>query len=215
MNYKFDLTSQPKPSESQQIDLSGLLSNIDKVNLENTLTEANSEQLASSLVKTDYIPQSATYITEIGDRFYLLDYHSQSEPKPVLIDASIAKLQQPPTALKLEESKRTNDGGSALFGRKGLLIGVGLGILLTLGATRIFSPSTAEGEAEPVQIEEGTAPTQTVTVAEVTTENLDRALNASGTVTAFERTPVMSQAGGLLITEVLAERAIWSNEGRS
>ena len=216
MNYKFDLNHQPEKTElSQDSEIfEGLLSNLDKVTLENTLAETNPREPVYGAIKTDFVPQPATYITEIDDRFYLLDYQSQHDPKPVLIEASnFVQLEQPSTARELDHKTKVNPKASFL-GNKGLLIGVGLGILLTLGATRIFSPTTSNQEAEPVKIDSATAPSQTVTVAEVTSDKINRTLNVSGTVTAFERTPVMSQAGGLLITEILAERGDFVDRGQ-
>ncbi|WP_439655364.1 efflux RND transporter periplasmic adaptor subunit [Waterburya agarophytonicola] len=96
---------------------------------------------------------------------------------------------------------------SLFSGKKGILMGVGLGVVLTLGVTRLFLTPTAnnKGESESALVNESIAPAQTVTIAEVKTRDINSTLDASGTVTAFERTPVMSQAVGLQITEILAE----------
>ena len=218
MNYKSNLNPQSQKSEgsSDSKIFEELLTNLDKVALGNTLAETNSHELVYPAFETNFVLQPATYITEIGDRFYLLDYQSQYDPQPVPIEASNLMKNTSPlkdsTSLDIVKSEqsltakpnKTKDSEASFFGNK-VLIGVGLGILLTLGATRVFSPTTSNSEAE-LQIDSATAPRQTVTVAEVTRENIDRTLNVSGTVTAFERTPVMSQAGGLLITEILAER---------
>ena len=214
MNYKLDL-NRPEKSElpQHQETFENLLGNLDKINLENTLAETNSQEPIDPATESDSVPQSATYITEIGDRFYVLDYQSQYDPKPVPVESSnLVQMHQPSTAVDLE--KQPKIVSTSFLGNKGLLIGVGLGVLLTLGATRIFSPTTSNPEAKPEVINSVAAPSQTVTVAEVTTDNIDRTLNVSGTVTAFERTPVMSQAGGLLITEVLAERGDFVERGQ-
>ena len=226
MNYKFNLNHQPKKSElSQDSEIfEGLLSNLDQIPLENTLAEANPHEPIYPAIDTDFVRQPATYITEIDDRFYLLDYRSQQDPKPVPLEASSLVNSTPPlknptfAEFALDPSLTgkldTKVSPKASLGNKGLLIGVGLGILLALGATRIFSPTTSNPEAEPVQVNSPAAQGQTVTVAEVTRENINRTLNVSGTVTAFERTPVMSQAGGLLITEILAERGDFVDRGQ-
>ena len=207
MNYKFELNHQPKKSELSQDSetFEGLLSNLDEITLENTLAQTNPHEPIYPAIDTNFIPKPATYITEIGDRFYLLDYRTQRNPEPVPLEASnlTTKLDQPSTVKKLDSKAEVN---STSLGNKGLLIGVGLGILLTLGATRIFSPTTSNQNVEPVAVDSSAPGGQTVTVAEVTNQPIDRTLNVSGTVTAFERTPVMSQAGGLLITEIFAER---------
>ena len=228
MNYKFDLNHQPKKSGlSQDIEMfEGLLSNLDKIALENTLVEVNPRELIYPAIDTNFVRQPATYITEIDDRFFLLDYRAQHDPKPIPLEASslvnsipfvkgaerdFAKLDRSLTATELDTKVNPK---ASFSGKKGLLIGVGLGVLLALGATRIFSPTASNQEAEPVQINSPAAARQTVTVAEVTRENINRTLNVSGTVTAFERTPVMSQAGGLLITEILAERGDFVERGQ-
>ena len=227
MNYKFDLNHHSKKSE-RPIDserFEELLNNLDEISL-GVLAETNPHELVYSGGETNFVPQPATYITEIGDRFYLLDYRSQYDPKPVPVEASnlvnsnpLVKdlvggdlvLEQPLTATKSDRKSKLDLKASFLNNK--MLIGVGLGILLTLGATRILSPTTSSQEAE-LQINPATAPNQTVTVARVTKENINRTLNVSGTVTAFERTPVMSQAGGLLITEILAERGDFVERGQ-
>ena len=77
-------------------------------------------------------------------------------------------------------------------------IGLALGVLLTLAATRIFAPSTATNtQPESEIVAESAVPAQAVTIAEVTTTDIDSTLDLSGTVAAFERTPVMSQASRL------------------
>lgn len=213
MNYNLDLNHQPKKSElsPEREKFEGLLSDLEG-NSWNSLTESNSQQPIYPTLDTNFVPKPATYIAEIGDRFYLLDYRSQHDPKPVPLEAgNLADLEQPSTSTELDKTKINP---KASLGNKGLLIGVGLGILLTLGATRIFSTTASNPEAEPVAIDPTTAEGQTVTVAEVTSERIDRSLNVSGTVTAFERTPVMSQAGGLLITEILAERGDFVDRGQ-
>ena len=93
------------------------------------------------------------------------------------------------------------------MGKHGLLWGTALGILLTLSATKIFSSQTTanKSQSEP-EVVGDRALAQTVTVIEVITTEIDSTLNVSGTVAAFEQTPVMSQAAGLQITDVLVER---------
>ena len=226
MNYKFNLNHQPKKSElSQDREIfEGLLSNLDQISLENTLVEANPHEPIYPAIDTDFVRQSATYITEIDDRFYLLDYRSQRDPKPVPLEASSLANSTPllknpefgdfalnPSSTTQLDSKVNP---KASLGNKNLLIGVGLGVLLALGATRIFSTTSSNPEAEPVQINSPAAQGQTVTVTEVKRENINRTLNVSGTVTAFERTPVMSQASGLLVTEILTERGDFVDRGQ-
>ena len=211
MNSKFELNHQSKKSElSSDSEFEGLLSNLDEISLD-TLAKTNTQQPVYGAIDSNFVPKLATYITEIDDRFYLLDYRSQRNPQPVPLETShLTKLDRPSTSQELDKIEANP---KASLGNKGLLIGVGLGILLSLGATRIFSPTTSS-QTEPVEVSSATAPSQAVTVAEVTTEQINRTLDVSGTVTAFERTPVMSQAGGLLITEILAERGDFVDRGQ-
>ena len=208
MDYKFKLNHQHKTSELSQggESFEELLNKLGKITLENTLAETNSHEPVYPELDTNFVPQPGIYITEIDDRFYLLDYQLQYDPKPVPLEESNLLKPGQLSTTKESNNKIEVDSKALFFKNKGLLIGIGLGILLTLGATRIFSTTSSNQQAEPVAIDSATAPSQSVTLTEVTTERINRTLNASGTVTAFERTPVMSQAGGLLITEIFAER---------
>jgi multidrug efflux pump subunit AcrA (membrane-fusion protein) len=224
VNYKFNLNNKHQEFNIPEDKPTGesfaqLLSNLERVSLDNSLTQANFYQIAYPPVRKNFDSKPATYITEINDRFYILDYELGFEPKPEPLQASIAKLQQPST---IELNKLDNLEPSTSFlsqpfpslnGRKGLLIGIGLGVLLTVGGTRILSP-TAVREQPPVQIDTATVPTQAVTTIAVNTQDINRTLSASGTIVAYERIPVMSQAGGLLIKELLAERGDFVERGQ-
>lgn len=176
------------------------------------------EQLPSPTAPlgSGYVPQKALYITEIGDRFYLLDYAvAELDPKPVPLEANPKLPQSTAKLTSIKPTPTANNNSSLFSGKRGLLWGVGLGILVTFGATRIFSTQTADSgnTVEPTEIGT-TAPSQTVTVTEVTTTDIESTLNVSGTVTAYERIPVMSQASGLQITDVLVERGDYVERGQ-
>ncbi len=99
--------------------------------------------------------------------------------------------------------------------KKGLIIGMGLGILLTWGLTRWLSPSAPQATETPsTNVTKSVSPARTVTVAEVEKTTVERTLNASGTVAAYEEIPVMSQATGLQITAILAERGDRVRQGQ-
>ena len=210
MNSSSDLNYKPeKPDLTPNGRVDDKLGDLDSIVLENTFAEQNFSTLANSPLKSSYVPQKAVYITEIGDRFFLLDYAVEElEPKPIpLTAANLSKLPQL-TANKVESTENSPATKPMLSGKKNLLWGIGLGILLTFGATRIFSSQTASNPdaSESTEVVESTSASQTVTVTEVTTTDIDSTLNASGTVIAYERIPVMSQAAGLQITDVLVER---------
>lgn len=209
MNSQSDLNHKPEESNvtrnSQADDLPG---DLDSLVLENAFAEQNFPTLTDSPLKSNYVPQLATYITEIGDRFYLLDYGLQElEPKPRPLTADNLSPKPQPTA-KTESKKNSSATKSIFSGNKGLFWGLGVGILLTFGATRIFAPQTTanSGASESTEAIVSAPASQTVTVAEVTTTDINSTLNASGTVIAYERIPVMSQAAGLQITDILVER---------
>jgi HlyD family secretion protein len=105
-----------------------------------------------------------------------------------------------------------NDSNRArsLLSKKGdLLIGVGMGALLTAGGTQLLnsSPKESVSAAETIaKSNTASASAQSVTATEVKAANLDRTLKANGTVAAFELVPVTSQGTGLQIKQVLVER---------
>ncbi len=208
MNSKSKTNHQPEefnlPHESEVVDK--LFDDLEALAL-------NDAFATQTLLMNEYPPlklgfsfPQGVYITEIEEQFYLLDYGREGfEPKPVPLKASNLAKSSPQS--KISEVKNYNSvSSSAFLGKKGLLWGLALGILLTMGATRIFSAQTTGTKGEPTLVGESAAPAQTVTVTKVTTTKIDSTLSVSGTVSAYESTPVMSQAAGLQITDVLVER---------
>ena len=206
---EFDLTKGDR-------GVSKSLGELDNLILENSLLGENSLDLAYLEPQSNFTPEKALYITEIDDRFYFLDYSQKFDPQPKPIEANNSNLTQ---LLSISNSKadlaKPNITNPTLLGKKGLLVGLGLGVLLTLGATRLLVPSTSNNnESEPVQITESSAPAQAVTITEVETSSINSTIDASGTVSAYESIPVMSQASGLQITEILAERGDFVDRGQ-
>ena len=168
------------------------------------------------------IPKKALYITEIDSQFCFLDYsQAESNPKPKPIEASNLATAQ---LLTISDSKSSSDlakdsnakNSSWFLGKKDLLIGAGVGALLALAGTRVFltPANNSQSSSPPVQVAPSNVPPQAVTVTEVETSSIDSTIDASGTVRAYESIPVMSQASGLQITEVLAERGDFVNRGQ-
>ena len=104
-----------------------------------------------------------------------------------------------------------------------LIIGIGLGLLISWSGSKLLSParnqesiaasttqtvSTNTPEANPTVI-----PRQ-VTITEVSSNLVSRSLNASGTVEAYELIPVMSQATGLQIQEILVDEGDYVKQGQ-
>ncbi|MGB5712767.1 MAG: efflux RND transporter periplasmic adaptor subunit [Waterburya sp.] len=213
MNSKFDIN--PKPEEFELIQNSDvvdkLLGNLNSIALENSFAEQDLSSRGNSSLNTGYVPQKAVYIAEIEDQFCMLDYAVEGyEPKPEPLTANnLVKSPQPEktnTALSLNNINNNNFKLASSLGKRALWVGIGLGVLLTLGATRILSPQTTVSNGKLEVVSESTATAQTVTVTEVITTDIDSTLNVSGTVIAYETIPVMSQAGGLQITDILVER---------
>lgn len=95
-----------------------------------------------------------------------------------------------------------------LSGGRGLVIGIGIGVVLAVGGTRFLGSQPTNAPAKkPAPT---TAPAQTlgqsVTVATVENSRVNRTLEATGSVSAFEMIPVSSQATGLQIQEVLVDQ---------
>ena len=214
---EFDFT----PSNSV---VSKSLGELDNLLLKKSFSGDDSLDLAYSGAESNFVPQNGLYITEIDHKFYFLDY-SQAEPNPQpkpieasnLVSAQLAKIPGSKASSNSNLAKASHASNSTfLLGKKGLLIGLGLGVLLTLGATRLFLTPTADNQNDSPIAEgvESAAPPQAVTIVQVETSNIENTLDASGTVAAYESTPVMSQAAGLQITEVLAERGDFVERGQ-
>lgn len=88
------------------------------------------------------------------------------------------------------------------FGWQGVGLGLGLGIALTAGAGLILPKLTATKQAAP-KIQQPAAPSQTVTVATAQTSRITRTLTATGSVAARDLIPVLPQANGLQIKQIL------------
>lgn len=112
--------------------------------------------------------------------------------------------------LELENSQLKSTNESSL--RQGwLLLGIGLGVILTWGGTTFFSsPPTTQAEAS-VEIY---ATPQAITVSKVASSEIMRTLEASGTVTAFELVPVSARVTGLQVRTILAEEGQWVQAGQ-
>lgn len=100
-------------------------------------------------------------------------------------------------------------------GRKGLAIGVGLGILATLIGVKLLSArSTPEAAVTNVPTELPSPQARSVTVAQVETGSVDRTIEVSGTVQPLELVPVTSEVTGLQIQEILVGEGAQVNKGQ-
>ncbi|HEY9741765.1 MAG TPA: efflux RND transporter periplasmic adaptor subunit [Coleofasciculaceae cyanobacterium] len=95
-----------------------------------------------------------------------------------------------------------------LSGGRGLVIGIGIGVVLAAGGMRFLGSQPTNAPAKKPAPTASAAPTsaQSVTVATVENSRVNRTLEATGSVSAFEMIPVSSQATGLQIQEVLVDQ---------
>ncbi|MEM9274198.1 MAG: efflux RND transporter periplasmic adaptor subunit [Cyanobacteria bacterium P01_F01_bin.143] len=103
--------------------------------------------------------------------------------------------------------------------KNSLIIGIGVGMVISLGITRFISPlahqeSIAASQPETPATESPKKLARYVTVTEVETSRVARSLKASGTVEAYELIPVMSQATGLQIQEILVDEGNYVRKGQ-
>ena len=149
------------------------------------------------------------YITELDDEFVTIDYScDRKDPKIVPLNtfncrpATDLALQDPSPKL-LQTSPETRPQST----RKILIAGMGLGLLMAVGVNYVFS-SLVNKEPVVAYSENVTLPKatpRTVTVAEVASNPIERTLEASGTVSAYELIPVMTPATGLQIKQILVD----------
>ena len=191
---------------------------LDNFALESILAQQDLPPLEDLQPKLPHTPQKALYIVEIDGQFYFLNYAVEGyEPKPVPIKNSdlVVLTQAKPETLRGKTDNTSLPRSTSFLSKRGLPIGIAVGVLFTLAIGRVFAPQTATNSSDgSALVEESAAPARAVTIAEVTTTDIDSTLNVSGTVRAFELTPVMSQAAGLQITDVLVERGDYVEQGQ-
>ena len=118
-------------------------------------------------------------------------------PDPLSVDIIPEDLSGAPIPV----GKPTTRGGW-LSGPQGLLIGLGLGLALAFGATKIATSRTSEpvASSEPAQVA-----ATSVTIAEAETAPVQQTIQTSGTVQASDLLSVSPRASGLQILSVLVQ----------
>ncbi|GAB1539304.1 efflux RND transporter periplasmic adaptor subunit [Scytonema sp. NUACC21] len=86
-----------------------------------------------------------------------------------------------------------------------LLVGAGLGVAISFGVGGMLGHRSASQTPAPVKSVQKAAPTMTVTVALAETTRVARTLYTTGTVAARDLTPILPQANGLQIKQVLVK----------
>ena len=149
---------------------------------------------------------------------------SESEPteqsQPIVESLASLELndtytnQTDPTA---EAHQPTEVKPGLLSGSRSLFIGLGIGIAVTIGATRVL-PNLANrpaSETPPAQLTSNeTKPGQAVNVALVETGPVARSLEATGTVAAHDLLPILPKATGLQIKEVYVDEGDYVEAGQ-
>lgn len=101
---------------------------------------------------------------------------------------------------------------------RNLLVGVGLGVVATLGVLHFVSNNSqpVEQETPGVEVlpEASLGAVQTVTVAPVQMTTVARTLDVTGTVEAYDLLPVLSQASGVQIQQVLVDEGDMVSQGQ-
>lgn len=88
--------------------------------------------------------------------------------------------------------------------------------LRALGLATVLALSVAAcgGHGEEPKSEEKAAGGQTVTVVTASSQNLDRTVTASGTISAWEEVPIGAETGGLTATAVLVDEGSYVRQGQ-
>lgn len=85
-----------------------------------------------------------------------------------------------------------------------------LGLAMVLG----LSVAACGGHGEEPKSEEKAVGGQTVTVVTASSQNLDRTVTASGTISAWEEVPIGAETGGLVATAVLVDEGSYVRQGQ-
>jgi len=123
-----------------------------------------------------------------------------SETKPTAIEPASAETE-------------ANQRSGLLSGGRGLLIGLSLGILVTLGGTRLLSSQQSQTESQPSPSATASASARNVTVATANLSQVRRSIEATGNIAAMELISVSSEASGLRIEEILVEEGDFVKAG--
>lgn len=169
------------------------------------------------------LPQGMN-IVEIEGKLYAVQF-SESNGTGTLVPLKASITPTTDANLSIEETvppeekTQLKDKPNRLLkqtGKKTLLATAGLAILLVFGLTYWISSRTAPtAETASTETTEPVTPARPVTITPVESTTVERTINASGTVAADEEVPVMSQATGLQVTEILADRGDYVSRGQT
>ncbi|MGP1385712.1 MAG: efflux RND transporter periplasmic adaptor subunit [Thainema sp.] len=100
-------------------------------------------------------------------------------------------------------SRASKRGGGLLSGSRGVLLGVGVGAVLTFVGLQFTKPAANESASAPAETEQ--VASQTVTASRVQEVPINQTLSATGTVEAIDLLPIAPRASGLQVQQVLVE----------
>ncbi|MDJ0649647.1 MAG: efflux RND transporter periplasmic adaptor subunit [Xenococcaceae cyanobacterium MO_188.B19] len=169
-----------------------------------------------------FLPQTdkqTFYITESEGEFIAVEYDKDEKDAKSVPLNSINYQSKQDLTVEEPSPKQPTQKVSEIQPKsaKNLLVtGIGLGLLLALGINYLFSSiyskestvAASENEVIPQ------AQPKTVTMVEVTSRPIEKTLEASGTVHAYELIPVMTPATGLQIKNILADEGNFVNQGQ-
>ena len=121
--------------------------------------------------------------------------HSDADNSSLSNRSAIDPILHPPT-------KASSATHGWLSGWRGLLVGIGLGAAITIVGARI---TAGPRDAAPAATQTAPIPGQSVSIATAATTQVARTIDATGSVAAFDLLPVLAQANGLQIQQVLVE----------
>ncbi|MGD2179686.1 efflux RND transporter periplasmic adaptor subunit [Lusitaniella coriacea] len=129
-----------------------------------------------------------------------------AEDEKIQLNGKVIEPTESERKVEIAEPLVSSKKLSWLSGGRGVVLGVGLGLFFALIGSRIVQPGSANDAQKPeTPAAESQAPARSVTVAEVESQAVNRTLDATGTVEAFEMIPVMAEATGLKIQSVLVD----------
>ncbi len=115
---------------------------------------------------------------------------------------AVKKLHEPEAFTASTAERKPGQVGSWLSGWRGLAIGLGVGAAIATVATHLPSGSQT---STPATTLEGVVAGQTVAVAPAALTNVAQTVDTTGSVAAFDMLPILAQATGLQIQQVLVE----------
>ncbi|MDJ0532111.1 MAG: efflux RND transporter periplasmic adaptor subunit [Xenococcaceae cyanobacterium MO_207.B15] len=176
---------------------------------------SNSEIIDNSISPTSNSKQTI-YITELDDEFVAIDYSSDRKSPKIVPLSKVNFKSEMDLALQEPPQISGNLPGRPQSTKKGLVMGMGLGLVIAVGVNYLFSSLSHKNavlvsseDVPPAQV----AP-KTVTVVEVTSRPIEKTIEASGTVYASELIPVMTPAIGLQIKNILADEGNFVTKGQ-